>query len=465
MKKFKISYLLYIFILLSPIFDAGSLLIRTYFPNLPVSPTLILRPLIPLILIIYIFFREKKYRPHLIVISLIYLIYGLIHLYITHTLMSGISYSTITEEATYVINYTYNIYLLIIIYYFTKNNEIPQISKYLFIMLIEYLFIIYFSIITKTSFSTYPEGNGYRSYFLSGNSISTILLLLFSTLINKISIPKLKDKLITILTFLLLGIYLIFLVGTRTGLLGYFLIIIVYLILSFILKLLKHQKINKKLIIIVPIIFLITLLGIITLGSETLERRKVINELDNSIIDVNTNEPGHTTGDTGVIVWQIKHDIITEDYINKPTQEAYLDLYEFANKYNLNASNNRLQQLIYHISLVNHQKNIFYILFGNGRGVHYGEMILEMEIFSLLFNFGIVGFILYLGPFLYLFIIFLKHTPKRKPDLEYLMNIFGILLSLFLSLIAGYVFFSSTCALIISLILNNLQKNNLRGVT
>lgn len=464
MKKFKMSYLLYIFILLCPILDASSLLINTYIPDLVISPTLILRPIIPIILLIYIFFKEKKYRGKLIIMSLIYLVYGIVHLFITHKLIYGISYSTVYEEATYVINYTYNIYLLFIIYYLNKNNKIPDVSKYLFLMLGEYLLIIYFSIITKTSFSTYPEGMGYRSYFLSGNSISTILLLLFTTLISKIESSSLKEKIGMVIVFLLLGIYLIFLVGTRTGLFGYLLIVIGCLGFSFIIKFFKKKKINKKLIITTIVILITMIVGITVVGSETIERRKLINELNNETIDVNTNEPGHTTGDTSVIVWQIKNGVVKDGYMSEETKEAYLDLYEYANKHQINASNNRLQQLIFHVSLIKHQKNIIYILFGNGRSIHYGEMILEMEILSILFNFGIVGFILYLGPFIYYLISILKHTHKKDINTSFLMNIFGFLLALGLSLMAGYVFFSSTCALIICLILNNLQNNNIRGV-
>ena len=149
MKKFKIEYLIYIFILLSPILDASSCLIGYYFPNISISPTLVLRPIIPLVLLCYIFFKDKKERKLLIISGTIYIIYGIIHLLITNSLFKGISYGTIFEEINYVINYTYNIYLLYLIYYFNKNNKLNHLNKFAFYMLIEYLIIIYFFIFYK----------------------------------------------------------------------------------------------------------------------------------------------------------------------------------------------------------------------------------------------------------------------------------------------------------------------------
>lgn len=456
MKKIKIEYLIYIFILLSPILDACSNLINTY-TSISISPTMILRPIIPLTLLLYIFFKERKYRLPLIISSIIFIIYGIIHLLITNKLLSGISYGTITEELSYIINYTYNIYLLFILLYFYKNKKLYNIDKYLFIMLIEYLFIIYFSIFTKTSFTTYVEGMGYRSYFLSGNSISTILILLFSLLISKLN-NKDKNIIINILLFIFLGIYLIFLVGTRTGMLGFILVSLIYLITSFLIKYINKKKINKKSLLINLLIFLSLIILISSIGSETLKRRKHINEESNNIIDINTNDNGHTTGDTSVIVWQINNNDIPSGYMSNEVKNAYLKMYNYANKNKIDANNNRLQQLIFNIELVKSQKNLIYILFGNGRIVNYGEMILEMEIPCILINFGLIGFILYVCPYIILFIYNIKKININNINKNKVMCMFGILLSLSLSFIAGYVLFSSTCTLLLNIMVCKINE-------
>ena len=458
MKKFKIEYLIYIFILLSPLLDAGSYLLKTYVPQLNISLTMILRPIIPVILLLYIFIKEKKYRKGLVLGSLVLLGYGIVHLIISKSLFYGISYGTLGEELSYVINYSYNIYLLFIIYYFRKKGYLTKINKYMFLMLIEYLIVIYFSILTKTSFTTYIEGMGYRSYFLSGNSISTILLLLLCNLMGSIDEISRKDKRAMYLSWLVLGIYLVFLVGTRTGMLGFILLILLYGSFSFILKIIKDKKVNPKKIILGISLVLLVLLLVSVGGSETLKRRKHIAE-EASIIDVNTNKPGFTTGDTAVIVWQIKNLELKKDYMSEEMKKAYLDLYNYANRKKIKANDNRYQQLIYHVSLIKQQKNFLYILFGNGRSVQYGEMIMEMELLSILFNFGLIGFILYIGPFIYLIIKNLRTWHFKEFNICLAMNLAGIILAFGLSLVAGYVFFSSTCMLVLAIIISSLSKD------
>ena len=457
-RSFKIEKLLYLFILLSPLLDASSCLIANYFPNISISPTLIIRPIIPLILLGYIFFKEKRYRLFLILSAILYIAYGGIHLWITNGLFTGISYGTLLEEASYVINYTYNIYLLFIVYYFYSNGRLKDSKRIVFFMLIEYLVIIYFSIITKTSFTTYLEGMGYRSYFLSGNSISTILILLFCTLISRLNDDFISKRVEGLVMFLLLGIYLLFLVGTRTGMLGFILVLMIYIISSVVMYFIKNKKMNKKLIItsLGIIAVIVILIGLV--GSETLERRRHISEESLGIIDVNTNANGHTTGDTSIIVWQINHNDIPEDYMSEEVRKSYLEFYEYANKKELDPNSNRQQQLIYHTFLYKNQKNIFLKIFGNGRSVHYGEIILEMELIAIFYNFGLLGFLLYICPFIGIVIYAIRKINKKDVNNDYVMNMFGILLAVGLSFMAGYVFFSSTCVLLISIMICRLFK-------
>ena len=51
-----------------------------------------------------------------------------------------------------------------------------------------------------------------------------------------------------------------------------------------------------------------------------------------------------------------------------------------------------------------------------------------------------------------------KKTKFKKININFVMYVFSILLGIGLSFVAGYVFFSSTCALIISILLCLLYK-------
>lgn len=454
--KFKIEYLLYIFVIISPFLDVLSFLFREWFPNASISPSTILRPLIPLILLVYVFFKDKDVRKLLLIMGFIYVIYGGIHLYLYKGLVTGISYGSVVSEAQYIINYTYMIFVLFLYLYFYKKDGLPYLKNSLFIALSCYIGLIYVAILTGTSYTTYLEGMGYRGWFLSGNSVGTILIILLIALFNDLIKSK---KIIKYIILLLTGIYLVFLLGTRTGLFGFFLCIGGYVGIWLFLKILKNNKIDIKRIMIVLGSLVVLVLIVFSVGTESLERRKHLKNESVGIIDVNTMEVGHTTGDTGVIVNQIRNNTIPEGYISEAQKQAYLDMYEYANKHEILSTDSRKQQLIYQVSLIKNQKNIFYILFGNGYLANYGEMTLEMEILAILFNFGIVGFILFLLPFISLFFyLSWKIFKKKKYNIDNMMMLFSVCLAFVLSFMAGYVFFSLSCVLMIICILVLLLK-------
>ena len=101
--KINIENILCIFIILCPILDIASFLWRNCF-NTSISPATILRPIIPIGIAIYLFFKEgKKFRKWVIIGGLIYLIYGIIHLVIFQNLHTLSSYSNIMHEAQYIV--------------------------------------------------------------------------------------------------------------------------------------------------------------------------------------------------------------------------------------------------------------------------------------------------------------------------------------------------------------------------
>ncbi len=451
LKKFKIEYLLYLFIIIAPILDASSYIFKTAFPNSNITPTLIIRPIIPLILLVYIYIKDKSKRLPLIVSSIIYIVYGIIHLLLTKNLITPLSIGNVVDEAKYIINYTYMIYVLFIFIYFINEKNIQYLKKSMIISLFVYLLIIYFSIVSGTSATTYLEGTGFRSYFVSGNSLCTSLLMLTTVLLIDIR----NNKILNSILYLLTGIFLIFLVGTRTGLLGFILVSIFYgLLLIF-----TSKKVSKRNILIGASVFAITIFLIFIFGSETISRRIELRRENQEIIDVNTGKPGHTTGDISNFVYKINNNTLEEGYMSIPQEKAFLSTYKYCNDKKIDATNRRTQELIYNLYLVKYQHNIAYILFGNAFYSNYGEMVLEMETPAILINFGVLGFILYIVPFIYVFIISLKYSLKKKRIDNY-FYLFTSLMVFALSFLAGYVFFSGTCALLLSSLLSMTYRKD-----
>lgn len=459
----KLEDILCIYIVLCPILDISSFLFRNYFET-NISVSTFLRPILPIIISIYIFIKANK-KNKIILISIvgIYVIYGIIHLLVTNTFLTGCSYGGIKEELQYVINYSFLIVNLIIFYYaFTnkkwrKENIIEEnvekrtqkIRIAILIMSSIYILSILLAIITKTSSYTYMEEKiGYKGWIESGNSLSAILCIsLF------IIYPLVKDKklrVFTIITIILIGIYLVTLIGTRTGLIGFFLVTSLFITVEVILS-----KNRAAIIGFFALAVIIIAVGLV--GSNTLIRREQINNENYKIIDEKTGEVGHMTGDMLRIKNKILDGTLDKEYMSEAQKQAVLDLNEYANKVNLAGTDTRTQQLMYNIYLVKEQKSILGIIFGNGYESNFREMVMENELVSFLLNFGIIGFLIYVGPFIFILIfscikIIKALKKKEKLKSEYILACLALVLAFALSYLSGYIFFNSSLMIILSAI-------------
>ena len=465
-----------LFVILSPIFDISSFLFRNFF-NTDISISTFLRPIIPIVVGIAIFIKgNKKEKIFLLVTALIYLFYGIMHLIISKGFITGCSYGNIKNEMQYIFNFTFLIIDLIIyayVFVIKKKDKsgIEKLKKAIMIMLAIYIYSIYLAIITKTSSYTYRETQtGYKGWIESGNSLSAILIILMFSSIDNIKGLTIKNtkenrwKLFSLITIILTSIYLVFLIGTRTGLLGVFLVLGIFTILEMI-----FSK-NKKLIISAILIIIAAVLMITTVGSKTIQRRSQMNSQKYTIIDEATGEVGNMTGDMLRIKNKILNNELEENYMSEAQSKSVIELYEYAKKHNLEGNNTRRQQLMYNIYLVKNQKSILGILFGNGYKMNFREMVMENELASMALNFGILGFLLYIIPFIGILVYSAKQCIKDKNKISsnVIMYQCGLGLALVLSWMSGYVFFATssmliiviTSVLLISEVLEKSELNN-----
>ena len=479
LKQIKLEHIIYFYIIICPILDIASFLFRNAF-NTNISISTFLRPIIPIILAIYIFIKaNKKHKLILSGIAFTYLIYGIVHLAVTKAFVTGCSYGGIVQELQYVVNYTFLIFNLIVFYYvfinknWRKDKELNQentvektkITKVfnlrisILIMCAIYIVSIYISILTGTSSYTYAEEQiGFKGWIESGNSLSAILCI--STFLILPLIKNKKFRIYAIIVLILVGIFLVALIGTRVGLLGFFIAIAVFIMLEVLFS-------KNKIAIIGFIILAVAVIAVGLVGSNTLKRRSQMNESQYEIIDDKTGEVGHMTGDMLDIKNKILDGSLEAGFMSEAQQNAVLKLNEYATIHNIEGNNTRKQQLMYNYYLVLEQKSILGILFGNGFEANFREMVMENELASLLFNFGIFGFLLYAGPFLAILIyaiIDVIKSLKKKLDTSYLMAISALGLLIILSYLSGYIFFNSSLIAIISvvcvLILDNIKRKN-----
>ena len=410
----------------------------------------------------HLFFKkDSKFKLYTILSFVGFGLYGLVHLYMFNKVKTGSSYSGIIHEAQYIVNYSFMILNLFIYVYTFKDKDIEKLKKSILYSSCIYICSIYISIITKTSSHTYlEEAMGYKGWFESGNSIGAIFLLSMFIYISYIKNKKYKKIVIPLLC--LIGIFLMFLIGTRVGLFGFILVILLYIITQVFYTLLHNKKISKKLIGIGSVSVVIITAIILIFGSTTLERRKHLKEIENNIIDDNQGEKSHITGDLLDIKNKIDQNELEEGYMKEAQKQSIIELYNIANKMKISNNDQRMQQLIYNFSLVKNQKNIGLILFGNGYVANFRELILEMEIPAFLFNFGLIGFAIYFMPFLSIFIYgaYIGIKNIKKIDDEYIMILFASGFTFALSFFSGYTFFNSS-SMIIIVVINTILINKI----
>jgi hypothetical protein len=246
---------------------------------------------------IYLFFKEdKKFKIRSIIVVIIYFVYSAIHLYLFTKVKTVSSYSNVMHEAQYLVNYTFMILNLFLYVYIFKDKNTEKLRKSVLIASAIYIVSIFISIFTKTSSYTYLEEQmGFKGWFESGNSICAILLVaMFSYL------PLIKNKKTKIfvgIVIILIGLFLTTLVGTRVGLFGFIIVLGIYIGSEVFQGLLKNGKINKKLLI-TGIIAIAMIIGVVAIfGSNTLQRRKHLQDIEQNIVDIDKNEQSHITGD------------------------------------------------------------------------------------------------------------------------------------------------------------------------
>ncbi len=132
-------------------------------------------------------------------------------------------------------------------------------------------------------------------------------------------------------------------------------------------------------------------------------------------------------------------------------QKTYLELYDIANEKQIQNTNMRALQFIYHSRLIKNQDSIPMLLFGNGYMAHFYEMIFEMEVPAFLYNFGVVGFFLYFMPFLAIAMYgtYMAVKKIKNMNIEFMMSTLGLWFAIFISFLSGYTFFNSSSMMII----------------
>lgn len=395
MKKNIVFKTFYIYLLLQPMLDLVTSLM-TKFMNSYITIGLIIRGVFLAICVIYIlFFSKSKYVKKSRIFLCFLFLFSIIYFCVRIEIFNDIH--NLVRELIYMTKYYYTpIFIIFIINFFDEYKLKPnKILKILLINLFTYSLIILIANLTGTAFVTYESGFGNTGWFYSGNEISNILTILFPIVIILVD----KYKSYFILLFLIPIVFVMIIIGTKTSYVG----LIFTLVIFSIYFVIKIPRIKEK-IIIISVLLLISL---IFSG-----KIPVVNNIKNSIFRSETSE-----------VNKSKNEIIKDVVFSRR------DLFK-----------ERVTK-IYNTSTI--EKKLFGVGFVNTKEINNESItkLIEMDFYDIFYRYGLIGFMIYFIPFIYLAILIITKIFKLKFRINkyHLLLAYSSLIGVAASFLVGHV--------------------------
>ncbi len=412
MKKNMVK-LIELFLILSPLFDMITAFMLQVL-NIDFTIGMIIRFIIILICLFYIIFiyknKDKKYLLLALGSIFIYLvIFSLV-------ILVNKDISVLLYECKNALKTFYLPIMLITFYAIFKENKTFINNKTVIIVYIIYLLGIFIPDILGIGFDSYAiSKTGSIGFFNTANEISAIISILMPFFFL-----YLYQKKNFLLTIILIGILVfdILSIGTK-GPLFSFLIIMTVVIIIYIVYLIR-KRIYRKLILLFSVIIAFSAFLVIYLPKTAFYKNVEIHldflEVD-SIYDVFT-------------------DYKLFDHFVFSSRLKFLD-----NTFENYKESNALEKI-----------------FGIGYIEDYDEQslstkMIEMDYFDILFRHGVVGFIIYMGIFIFFLYKTFKFTYNVKDNSYKMCNYLSLTLIILLSLITGHVLLAPSVSIFVAIVL------------
>ena len=410
MKKITNSFekLFLIFLYLQPILDvtAGVLLHFNY----SVTISSIIRFIFMFLCIIYLvfFIKDKKINIYLLILFIYFICFGT-------TMLITKDFNALIYECKNLISTYYFVILLLTLIKVYKDKKLKV--KNLFLIYVIYLLFVFIPNIFNIGFQSYWHSKeGSVGWFLSANVVGSILSILLPILliyIKKINIP--------IIILLLINLYVILSIGTKVPVLSFIIIFIVNFV-YYLINLIKKKDYKKLKIIIAPIIILI-ITSLFIFPKTSFYKNLVIHityleEKDNGKIPITEF---------------IDHFIFSQRLtLKEKTRKAY------------------------------NESSILEKTFGIGYIENYDtekerNKTIEIDYFDVFYRHGIVGFIIFFIPIIYV----LKKITKTFKNLNFvkLNLLLSVILIFLLAFFQGHIFVTPANSIYVALILALIYNN------
>ncbi len=411
MKK-SIVNLIKLFLILSPFFDIiTAFMIKIFDINFTIS--MLVRFFVLFICLFYLIFiynqKDKKY--FLLVVGVIF-IYLLIFLTI---MVINKDISILLYEGKNAIKTFYLPILLITFFAISKENKDFVFDKIIIIVYIVYLLGIFIPDILGIGFDSYEvTKTGSVGFFYTANEVSAIISILMPFFLF-----YLYQKKNFILTVLFIGILVfdILSIGTKGPLLSFFIIlgIIVFIYIIYLLNVKLYKILALFISVLALFIFFISFYL-----PQTAFYKNIKVHLDFLGVDN---------------VFEVLTDYKLFDHFVFSSRLSFLN-----NTYQ-NYNNSSLEEKLFGIGYMeNYNTNL------------ESTKMIEMDYFDILFRHGVIGFIIYMGIFIYFLIKFINSTIFLKSFPFKVCNYLSLTLILLLSFITGHVLLAPSVSIFIVVI-------------
>ena len=427
MKKFdkrKISYYILMgYMFLFPILDVVNSFIQRKF-TISVSIGVIFKGFFLVYLFYFFLFKakDKKLKKIFIVYLAMLFIWG--GLFILNR-YSFLSISNIISELLSVFKIFYFPIVTFLLYLYTKENNIKvkEIEKIFGVLFVEYLILLLIPYITNTGFSSYfyNEKGGFTGWFYAANELGPITIILIFEFLNIAVNNRLRN-----LWLILIYCFLMLLIGTKVAFLGLFIVLLYYLV-----RWLIDRNWKNVIFILVIICFsiLATFKGVI-IGNIN----KMLTDEKNLITNNNNKRP---------------HRKPTQNNQNSEIPQGFLNLILSGRQiYFLNT-----QEIFENSRIASKLVGIGFLNTGEVNNINI-EKSIEIDLLDIFFHCGIIGFVLYLLPYIFTVINIIKRLINlRKINWDIVSGTFIFALLVMISLVAGHILTAPAVSLLLALII------------
>jgi len=449
--------LFFIILIISPIIDVFIAFLQRAYPNFSILGTII-RGLLLLFVLFDTLILKDKNNPKIINYLITVLLFMLF--FITYK-------NFVYKEIMGIIKFFF--FPIIVTSFLLQKENKEKVRNSLYFSGILYMLLLIVPLITNTSFPTYDHGKeGLTGWFFSPNEISSIVSLLLPFIIIKpLEDKKIKDK-ILFAAIALLYIYTILTIGTKTPFFALVIALIFFMIINLFRIFLKRNENRQNLINVLIIVVL--LLFSITVFKNGISFQNVLYQNNNYTEKPITMPSAPTVSTTSTTVTTTK---ITIQSTTKPITAVPNKIEQNENKKNEYISSRIFNLIfssrdIYLIEKFNtwNIKDLKNILIGSGQVIQRGNesvhKLIEIDLFDILFCYGVFGLIIYYIPIIILIVNMIKYLLKNyiriTNDFVIWAYYISICIGILISCIAGHMLGAPSVSLILAIIMSTLAR-------